>query len=291
MNGILIGCGQLTWKNMNPDDVLKEIAHAGYQGAPGSLNLDVPASDVIEQFGIHGLIPAPPYFSAAFWEASKQDQILARAKPIARYVRELGCSELYVATEGGNLITRSGKTRREIAGQVSSADALPDDAMAQFAETLTEFARLTLAEGVASCFHNHVGTVIETVAELDHLLDLSDPECVFLGLDTGHLAWAGADAAAVCARYIDRIRTLHLKDIDESIRLQGVEEGWDYETFNRRGIFAELGEGSVDFPAILGGLTEAAFRGWLIVETDVTMLPTALESATISRDYLRTLDL
>ncbi len=291
MDGVPIGCGQLTWTNMSPDEVLVEIAQAGYEGAPGTLNLDLPASETVTRYAAHGLRPAPPYYSAAFWQSDREGEILADAGPIARYVRELGCTELYVATAGGDMITPSGKTRSERVGRITGDDALSADALARFGETLSEFGRRTLVEGVASCFHNHAGTMIETEQELDRLLNLCDPESVFLGLDTGHLAWAGADAAAVCARYNDRIRTLHLKDVDETIRLQGVAEGWDYRTFTQRGIFAELGQGSVDFPAIVEGLTAAGFGGWLIVETDVTMLPTALESALVSRDYLRTLGL
>ena len=291
MSGVLIGCGQLTWTDMSPDDVLREIASAGYDGAPGTLNLDIPASDVVSRYASFGLRPAPPYYSAAFWQSDREGEILADAGPIARYVQDMGLTELYVATGGGDMITASGKTRSERAGQISEDDGLSADALARFGETLSEFGRRTLAEGVASCFHNHVGTMIETADELDRLLDLCDPDSVFLGLDTGHLAWAGADAAAVCARYVDRIRTLHLKDVNETIRLQGVQDGWDYRTFNQHGIFAELGQGAVDFPAIIQGLTANQFQGWLIVETDVTMLPTALESAIISRDYLRTLGL
>ena len=31
---------------------------------------------------------------------------------------------------------------------------------------------------------------------------------------------------------------------------EGLEKGWDYGTFSANGIFAELGEGFVDFPAM-----------------------------------------
>jgi len=64
---------------------------------------------------------------------------------------------------------------------------------------------------------------------------------------------------------------------------------WDYGTFATTGNFAELGEGSVDFPVIFAILRDAGFAGWVIAETDVTQKPTALESATISRAYLRSL--
>jgi inosose dehydratase len=148
---------------------------------------------------------------------------------------------------------------------------------------------ITLAEGVRSCFHNHVGTVIETREEIDRLLMLTDPDLVFLGPDTGHLAWAGVDPVAFCRGYAKRIKTLHLKDIDCDVRDRGREAGWDYNTFSEQGIFVELGEGCVSFPAIFDILSEVDFSGWLITETDVTQKPTAQESVTISRDYLRTL--
>ena len=41
------------------------------------------------------------------------------------------------------------------------------------------------------------------------LLALADPALVFLGPDTGHLAWAGADVLAFCRTYAPRIKTLH----------------------------------------------------------------------------------
>ena len=54
-------------------------------------------------------------------------------------------------------------------------------------------------------------------------------------------------------------------------------------------IFTELGTGLVDFPAVFDLLRERGFEGWIVVETDVTQLPTAFESAKVSRDYLRSL--
>lgn len=83
--------------------------------------------------------------------------------------------------------------------------------------------------------------------------------------------------------------TLHLKDIAADVREQGRAAGWSYEIFSQQGIFVELGEGCVSFPAILDILSEVNFSGWLIVETDVTQKPTALESVTVSRTYLRDL--
>ena len=287
----LIGCGQLTWQGVEPDQVMREIAEAGYDGAPGRLNMDLPAAESIAWFGSFGLRVAPPYYSANFWDPADEDAILASAAPVARYVRALGCRDLYVAANGGDYVVASGKTRRDLAGQVSSSDGMTGDEFDQFGKVVGEFARITLAEGVASCFHNHVGTVIETAGELGQLLDAVHGDDLYLGLDTGHIAWAGDNATTVCDRYHDRIRTLHLKDVDDEVRCRGVAAGWTYSQFTRAGIFAELGEGIVDFPSIVNPLLADGFDGWLIVETDVTMKATAFESARISREYLTSIGL
>lgn len=288
---VLIGCGQLTWKGVSADEVMREIASAGYDGAPGPLSLERPAEDVVAWFGEFGLVPAPPYFAARFWEPGDESDILGQAEAVARYVRDLGCDCLYVAADGMKDPAPSGRTRSDAAGKVTPADAMTDEQFTQFGRVLGAFAEATLAEGVTSCFHNHVGTVIETAAELARLLEHVPTDALALGLDTGHIAWAGDDAVAVCEQYIDRIATLHLKDVNETIRKQGVAGDWSYNRFAEAGVFAELGEGVVDFPAILRPLLEGGFDGWLIVETDITLKPTALESAQISRDYLKSIGL
>jgi len=288
---VQIGCGQLTWRDMSDDDVMREIASAGYDGAPGPTRSDRSPEDVVAWFGSFDLVPAPPYYAGRFWDTAEETRIISDAVHVARYVRDMGCDCLYVAADGMKDPAPSGRTRHDIAGKVTTADAMTDEQFEQFGRVLGLFAEATLAEGVTSCFHNHVGTVIETAAELARLLDHVPTDALALGLDTGHIAWAGDDATAVCREYADRIATLHLKDVNDTIRRQGVAENWNYRQFAEAGVFAELGEGMVDFPAILNPMLEAGFDGWLIVETDITLKPTALESAQISRNYLRSIGL
>jgi inosose dehydratase len=292
MAKIEIGCGQITWSRDTPDErVLSEIAQAGYDGAPAGLRSDRSAQETIDLYAQYRLKPAPGYLSADFWRLDQRENILGQARQYARFMREVGCTELYVAAGFGNYVTTSGQNRLQLAGHVGPHDGMSDVEYQNFADTLDAVGEITLQEGVRSCFHNHVGTVIETREEVDRLLALVDPALVFLGPDTGHLAWAGADVLAFCRDYADRIRTMHIKDIDAEVRERGRVAGWDYRTFEKNGIFVELGEGSVDFPAILDILQAAWFEGWLIVETDVTQKPSALESATISRTYLKSIGL
>jgi inosose dehydratase len=292
MAEILIGCGQITWRGVPEEQALAEIAQAGYAGAPAGPRDARTPRETIELYARYGLRPAPGYYGAEFWLAERRADILEQARRQADFARELGLTELYVATGGFlTFFNPAGLNRKLIAARVGPGDGLSDDQYKRFADTLNEFGALTLGAGVRSCFHNHVGSVIESAEEIERLLELADPSVVFLGLDTGHLAWAGVEPVAFCRRHVDRIKTLHIKDIDAAVLERGRAAGWDYETFERNGIFAELGRGSVDFVALFELLRASGFAGWAIAETDTTMLPSALESATVSRQYLASLGL
>lgn len=291
MHNVLIGCGQITWKNVPEDQVLAEIAQAGYAGAPAGSRKDQPIHETLALFQKHNLKPAPGYLGAEFWDRAQENAILTRAREMAYFAQAAGVTELYVAAGGSNhYTTRRGLTRREVAGHVQPEDSMADAEFEQFARLLNNVGEITLEYGVRSCFHNHVGTTIETRDEIDRLFALVDRGVVFLGPDTGHLAWAGADVLQFCRDYATRIKTMHLKDIDPKVLGRG-QADWGYDRYAKEGIWTELGQGAVDFPAILEILNEAGFAGWLIVETDVTQLPSALESAVVSRNYLRTLGL
>jgi inosose dehydratase len=287
MMTIRIGCGQLTWKNMSEAQVLAEIALAGYDGAPANPRQGEDAAATVELYESVGLRPAPGYLGGDFWREDQENLLLARAEEFATFAQAVGCTELYVAAGGfNNYVTARGLTRTQVAGHVHPNDSMSDEEYRQFAATLNQVGAITLEKGVSSCFHNHVGSVIETRAEIDRLWAMVDRDTVFMGPDTGHLAWGGVDVVQFCREYASSIKTMHIKDIDPQVLAEGREKNWDYRTFSEHGIFTELGTGFVDFPAVLNILEGVGFEGWLIVETDVTQQPSAFISAQISRDYL-----
>ena len=130
-------------------------------------------------------------------------------------------------------------------------DGMTDAEYAQFVETVNKIGEITLQYGVRSCFHNHVGSVIETRAEIDRLFSMVDRSLVFQGPDIGHLEWAGADPVQFCRDYARDIFSVHVKDINGDVLAEGVQKEWDYGAFSANGIFAELGEGCVDLPGII----------------------------------------
>jgi inosose dehydratase len=188
--------------------------------------------------------------------------------------------------------------RTQHAGRITPAMGLEKEEWRTFAAGAERIARAVYEEtGLDTLFHHHGAGYVETPEEIEQLLDLTDPALVGLVFDTGHYAYGcGAnDAHAVSEgleRFAGRIRHVHFKDCDPEVAARAREAEWDYFTAVRHGVFCELGQGSVDFGAVLNWLIEKDYEGWLVVEQDVLPgLGSPRSSAERNRKYLRTLGL
>jgi inosose dehydratase len=115
------------------------------------------------------------------------------------------------------------------------------------------------SRGYEPTFHHHMGTRVETRADIEGLLDRVD---VALLLDTGHLLAAGVDPLTALRDWRDRIDYVHLKDVD----LRVLDAAPDWGAAWRSNPFCELGTGDVDVRAILDELDN--FAGWIVIEQD-----------------------
>jgi inosose dehydratase len=146
--------------------------------------------------------------------------------------------------------------------------------------------------GLRTVFHPHCSTWIEAPGEIEKLLDLTDPDLVGLCLDTGHYTFGGGDPEEGLRRHADRIWHVHFKDCQPAIAAQARNKGWDYNYAVGKGLFCELGQGEVDFAAIVRLLEEMNYDGWIVVEQDVLpKMGTPKESAQRNRAYLNSIDL
>ena len=97
----------------------------------------------------------------------------------------MGCAVLvYAETSGG---IAGDRTR-----PLSSRPSLPDGDWRDFGIRLTGLADRLAERDIRLAYHHHVRTVVETTAEIDRLMAATGGS-VGLLLDTGHLAFAGAD--------------------------------------------------------------------------------------------------
>lgn len=119
--------------------------------------------------------------------------------------------------------------------------------------------------GIATTFHPHIATYVESPWEIDRLLEDID---IGLTIDTGHIFLAGASPSDLLRQWTDRVDHVHLKDVRRVVMDRAKADGrHDLETW-WADVSCPLGEGDVDLEGFLSGLREAGYRGWLVVEQD-----------------------
>jgi len=122
--------------------------------------------------------------------------------------------------------------------------------------------------GMTQAIHPHLRTVVETRADIEALLDVSDVGWTF---DMGHMQIGGMDPLEFIDVAFDRIRHVHLKDVimdlaapvftgDQSI-MDGVQAG----------MFCNLGRGDVPIGAIVTELEARGYDQWYVLEQDAAI--------------------
>jgi inosose dehydratase len=150
---------------------------------------------------------------------------------------------------------------------LSQRPVMTDADWAIFTPRITEFARRLKARGLWLAYHHHIGTVIETQAEIDRLMAVTGPE-VGLLLDTGHLSFAGGDPALAARQHAGRIVHVHCKDIRAAVLQEAKARDLPFLAAVLDGVFTVPGDGAVDYAAVLKPLAEAGYAGWLVVEAE-----------------------
>lgn len=139
-----------------------------------------------------------------------------------------------------------------------------DDQLKRLADTLNEIGRRTIAMGIKIAPHPHTWGPMEREPEIRRVMELTDPNYVWMTADTGHLVLGGCDAAEIISDYFDRIAEVHLKDTYAKFR--GNTSTPTQEQHDQASIYHNLGGGGVDFPAVFKVLRDRHYKGWAIFD-------------------------
>lgn len=203
----------------------------------------------------HGLALVGGFVPVVMHDADRVEANVAAALRQADLLAAAGAEVLVLAAASG--VSGYDTNRR-----------LSDHEWQVLATTLSRMAAAAAERGLVATLHPHVGTMIETPADIERLLNTSD---VPLCLDTGHVAVGGGDPAALAEGAADRIRHVHLKDVDLEVasRLRAGEIG--YREAVAGGLYRPLGEGDIDVRRIIDSLERAGYRGWYVLEQDMVL--------------------
>jgi inosose dehydratase len=191
------------------------------------------------------------------------------------------------AAHGDTLVTALpvGPARVPWGGRADGPDVprMTDEGFRRLAVLLETLGREAADLGHPLAFHNHVGTYVETPAEVERLFSMSDPAVVGSCLDVGHYLLGGGDPVAGLTRFGDRVKHVHLKDVDPTVKAaMATGEVDGFLAGLRSRVFCESGRGLLDVRGVLRTLDGMDYAGWVMVEQDTTWRPPS-ESAAMSR--------
>lgn len=92
-------------------------------------------------------------------------------------------------------------------------------------------------------------------------------------------------------RHVDRISYMHFKDISPTVKADVIARNTGFYEACGQGIFCNLGQGDVDFPAVRQLLLDHGFEGWCTVEQDCdpTLDVSPVDDACANREYLQSI--
>ena len=136
---------------------------------------------------------------------------------------------------------------------------------------LNELGEKASGYGLQLLYHNHDFEFKPNengVVPIDYLLEHVNPEHVNFEMDLFWVVKAGVDPVAYFEKHPGRFKLWHVKDMGEN------------------GLFAPVGEGSIDFKRILGGKEKSGME-YYFVEQDLTFDKKPLEAIKISHAGLK----
>lgn len=179
-------------------------------------------------------------------------------------------SELVSALSGRFLILVDQPTDMRVAtaGRESAAHRMDGNARERYVERIRRIGDVAGEHGLRAVFHQHAGTNVEFIDEVEFLFEAVGHDSLGMCLDTGHLAYAGIDPLQAIDQFAGRIDHVHFKDVNPRVLEQARAEGWDFWQAIAAGIFCPIGEGIVDFGGVITTLSAIGFSGTATIEQD-----------------------
>lgn len=242
---------------MTPDRVLREAASLGLSametGPEGFLPDDPEeVSRTLDKYGL-GLVGG--FVPAVLHVPDKREEQLSLVEKRAEFL----------ATAGADVLILSAFPDSDDFGPMVELD---DGEWRELFENLPRVEEIAARRGLTVALHSHYGTVVERDDQLWRFLEGSD---MGLCLDTGHLVIGGSDPVAVAEQAADRVKLVHLKDVDTGLARRMAVRDLSFKEAAQKGAFRPLGEGDVDVARLLELLERAGYGGWYVLEQDTVV--------------------
>lgn len=289
-NKVNLGIAPIAWTNDDLPELgaentfeqcVSEMALAGFTGSEVGNKYPKDPEVLKKALDLRGVQICNAWFSTLFTSEPEEVTIEAFIKHRdflhAMGAKMIGCSEQ------GNSI--QGTTKAVFAEK----PVYTDEEWVKVTEGMNKLAKLAAEKGMKVSFHHHMGTGVQTPAEVDKFMEMTNDD-VYLLFDSGHLVYSEGNSEAAyetLKKHIDRVAHVHLKDIRKDIVDQVKAEGKSFLEGVKMGAFTIPGDGFIDFEPIFKTLEEANYEGWMVVEAEQDpALANPFEYAVRARKYI-----
>ncbi|MBQ1867191.1 MULTISPECIES: myo-inosose-2 dehydratase [Selenomonas] len=290
MATIKLGIAPIAWTNDDMPDLGKEntfeqcvseMALAGFTGCEVGGRYPRDTAVLKKALALRGMEIASAWFSS-FLLTQPYEQVEKDFIAHCSFLKSMGAKFCNVAEQGNSV---QGKL------DVPVFAGKPENTAEQWkllTEGLDKLGKVAKDMGMTMTYHHHMGTGVQTEAEIDRLMENTNPDYVWLLYDTGHLVCSGEDYLGILKKYMSRIRHIHLKDVRMDVRQRVIDEKMSFLDGVRAGMFTVPGDGDVDFEPIFDYVNKSDFDGWYIVEAEQDPAKAnPLEYAQKARKYIR----
>jgi inosose dehydratase len=289
LKNVSLGIAPIAWTNDDMPDLggentfeqcVSEMALAGFTGCEVGNKYPADRAVLKKALDLRGLTICNRWFSS-FLVTKPFEEVAAEFEAQLDFLSYLG-AKVIGASEQSFSVQGTAKA------VFDEKPVLDDQQWDLLCNGLNGLGEIAVKRGMKLTFHHHMGTVVQTEAEIDRLMAGTDPALVNLLFDSGHLSFAGIDPVAVLQKHVGRVAHVHLKDIRPEIVQRVHDEALSFLQAVRLGAFTVPGDGSVDFAPLFAILEAAGYEGWFVVEAEQDpALANPFEYALKARKYIK----
>ncbi len=268
-NKVKLGIAPIAWTNDDMPDLgaentfeqcISEMALAGFTGCEVGNKYPKDTKILKKALDLRGMQICNAWFST-FLTTKPYEETEKEFIEHITFLKEMGAKVVGVSEQGHSI-------QGTDLSIFDDKYVMNDEEWDMLCTGLNKLGKVAKDMGITLTFHHHMGTVVQTEAEIDRLMENTDPELFNLLFDSGHLAYCGEDYMSVLKKYIKRIKHVHLKDVRPDVIADVKANKESFLQGVRKGTFTVPGDGVIDFAPIFEVLSENDYEGYVLVEAE-----------------------
>lgn len=263
------------------EQCISEMALAGFTGCEVGNKYPKDTTVLKTALDLRGMRIASKWFSS-FLATKPYEETEKEFLKELDYLEALGADRINISEQSNSV---QGNEELSI---FDNKVSFTEEEWNKLCDGLNRLGRIAKDRGFKLCFHHHMGTGVQTIAETERLMESTNKDYVYLCYDTGHFTFSGENPLYILKKYPERIGHVHLKDVRADVLKQATQGKWSFLKAVREGTFTVPGDGCVDFPSVFAELEKFGYEGWLLVEAEQDPAKAnPFQYAKMARNYIK----